>query len=153
MSKALLLLANRLDRVNGYPAEADEPTINTSGSDDTPVAWFIITRAEGNKRPIHTYGDFIENVIRDRMERVNGISRVNVFGGSERELRVIVDPIKMAQYRLTVTHVLTAMRNCPLTPRSGRVPGGAYAPPPVRSSMLSRGLSPARSHHAPDVIM
>jgi HAE1 family hydrophobic/amphiphilic exporter-1 len=124
MSKALLLLANRLDRVNGYPAEADEPTIRTSGSDDTPVAWFIITRAKGNKRPIHTYGDFVEDVIRDRIERVNGISRVNVFGGSERELRVIVDPIKMAQYRLTVTHVLQALRNANASLTAGKVEEG-----------------------------
>jgi len=124
MSRALLLLANRLDRVNGYPSEADEPTINTSGSDDTPVAWFIITRAKGNTRPIHTHGDFVENVIRDRMERVKGISRVNVFGGSERELRVVVDPLRMAQYRLTVSQLLNALRRANAFNSAGKVEEG-----------------------------
>ncbi|MHA1536053.1 MAG: efflux RND transporter permease subunit [Alphaproteobacteria bacterium] len=110
MSKALLLLANRLDRVNGYPAEANEPTIRTSGSDDSPIAWFILRRMKGNTKPIHTNGDFVTDVIQDRLERVKGISRVNIFGGSERELRIIVDPGKMAAYRLTVTQVLAALR-------------------------------------------
>ena len=40
MDKALLLVANRLDRVNGYPDEADEPTLRTSGADDNSIAWF-----------------------------------------------------------------------------------------------------------------
>ncbi len=110
MSRALLLLANRLDRVNGYPAEANQPTIRTSGSDDSPIAWFILRRTKGNTRPIHTNGDFVTDVIQDRLERVKGISRVNIFGGSERELRIVVDPGKMAAYRLTVTQVLAALR-------------------------------------------
>ena len=33
MERALLLVANRLDRVDGYPIEAKEPTIRTSSSD------------------------------------------------------------------------------------------------------------------------
>lgn len=110
MDRALLLVANRLDRVSGYPEEVDEPTISTSGSDDNPIAWFIVTRVDGNTRPIHTYGDFADDVIRDRLERVNGVSRVNVYGGSERELRVVVDPERMARYRLTVPQVVDALR-------------------------------------------
>jgi multidrug efflux pump subunit AcrA (membrane-fusion protein) len=50
MDRALLLVSNRLDRVSGYPSEASEPTLSTSGSDDNPIAWMIITREEGNDR-------------------------------------------------------------------------------------------------------
>ena len=44
MDRALLLIANRLDRVTGYPEEADEPTLSTSGSEDNAIAWFVISR-------------------------------------------------------------------------------------------------------------
>ena len=37
MDKALLLVANRLDRVTGYPDEADEPTFKTSTTEDNPT--------------------------------------------------------------------------------------------------------------------
>src|SRR5210317_1304785 len=33
MDRALLLTANRLDRVSGYPEEADEPVLATAGSE------------------------------------------------------------------------------------------------------------------------
>ncbi|MDP6346039.1 MAG: efflux RND transporter permease subunit, partial [Alphaproteobacteria bacterium] len=110
MDRALLLVANRLDRVTGYPDEADEPTIRTSSSDDNPIGWYIIDRAKGNDRSIHTYGDLTDDIIRDRLERVPGVSRVNAYGGSERELRIVIDPQKMARYGLTVPHVVAALR-------------------------------------------
>jgi len=84
MDKALLLVANRLDRVTGYPEEADEPTFKTSSSDDNPIAWIVIRRVDGNTKEMDQYRDFVEDVIQDRIERVQGVSRVNVFGGSER---------------------------------------------------------------------
>ena len=92
MDRALLLVSNRLDRVTGYPDEADEPTLKTAGSEDNAIAWFIITREEGNERPIHEYGDFVENVVKDRIERVVGVGDVTIYGGSEREIEVVVEP-------------------------------------------------------------
>ncbi|MBT4490590.1 MAG: efflux RND transporter permease subunit, partial [Rhodospirillaceae bacterium] len=70
MDRALLLVANRLDRVTGYPDEANEPTIRTSSSDDNPIGWFIIDRLPGNETPIHTHLDLVDDLVRDRLERV-----------------------------------------------------------------------------------
>jgi HAE1 family hydrophobic/amphiphilic exporter-1 len=91
MDRALLLVSNRLDRVSGYPDEVDEPILDTAGSEDNAIAWFIVTRAEGNERPVHEFGDFVEDVVKDRIERVKGVSRVNVFGGGEREIQVTIE--------------------------------------------------------------
>ena len=55
MDRALLLVSNRLDRVTGYPDEAKEPTLDTAGSEDSPIAWFIVKRAEGIERPIYEF--------------------------------------------------------------------------------------------------
>lgn len=110
MERALLLVANRLDRVNGYPDEAKEPTMRTSSSDDNPITWIVFLRTNGNDREIHTYGDFVEDVVQDRLERVPGVSRVNVYGGSPTQMEVIVDPQRMARYGLTVTEVVQTLR-------------------------------------------
>ncbi len=124
MDRALLLVANRLDRVPTYPAEADEPTIQAASAEDQPIAWFILQRLPGNERPIHEYGDFIEDVIKDRLERVTGVARVNFFGGSERELRITVDPEKMARYGLTVPDVVNALRRANASVSAGDVEEG-----------------------------
>ncbi|MBL4721583.1 MAG: efflux RND transporter permease subunit [Alphaproteobacteria bacterium] len=110
MDKALLLVANRLDRVNGYPDEAYEPTLRSSGADDNAIAWFRLTRAKGVDKPIATFGDFAEDVVKERMERVPGVARVDVYGGGARELRIIVDPAKLARYGLTVPEIVARLR-------------------------------------------
>jgi len=124
MSRALLLVANRLDRVNGYPSEVDQPVLKTSGSDDNPITWMVLRRTKGNTTPINTYFDFAEDVIKDRLERVAGVSAVNVFGGSERELQVIVDPQKMARYRMTITEIIEALRRANASVSAGDLDEG-----------------------------
>jgi HAE1 family hydrophobic/amphiphilic exporter-1 len=110
MSQSLLLVSNRLDRVSGYPDEANEPALNTSGSDDSPIAWVLLTAQQGNTRAMPTYGDFVEDVIKDRIERIEGVSAVNVFGGVTRELQVVVDPRRLSLYGLTVPEVVRTLR-------------------------------------------
>ena len=124
MDRALLLVANRLDRVNGYPDETDEPTLDTAGSDDSPIAWFIVRRAKGNDRPVHELGDFVEDVIKDRIERVPGVSRVNVYGGSEQEIHVTVEPQLLARYGLTVSDMVQALRAANASVSAGDVDEG-----------------------------
>jgi len=124
MDKALLLVANRLDRVNGYPDETDEPTLDTAGAEDSPIAWFIVRRAAGNDRPVHEFGDFIEDIIRDRIERVPGVSRVNVYGGSEEEIHVTVEPRLLARYGLTISDVTGALRAANASISAGDVDEG-----------------------------
>jgi len=110
MDKALLLVSNRLDRVTDYPDEAGKPTLNTSGSEDNPIAWFRIVSTKGDERPINTYGKFAEDVIQERIERVPGVGGSDVYGGSEREMRIIIDPVRMARYELTVPQVVDRLR-------------------------------------------
>lgn len=110
MGDILLLVSNRLDRVGGYPSEAGEPTLNTSGSDDSPIAWVMVRAAEGNIRPLPEFGDFVEDVVKERLERVNGVSTVNVFGGVSRELQITIRPEELARLGLTIPAVVQRLR-------------------------------------------
>jgi len=124
MDRALVLVANRLDRVSDMPGDAAEPIISSAGSEDQPIAWFILSRQPGNERDIHTYGDFVEDVIQERLERVSGVARVNMFGGTTRELRITVDPERMARYGLTVTGIAEALRRSNASISAGDVEEG-----------------------------
>ena len=124
MDRALLLVANRLDRVSGYPDEVDQPTLDTAGSEDNAIAWFIMNRSAGNNRPIHEFGDFVEDIIKERIERVPGVSRVDVYGGSERQIEIIVAPELLARYRLTVPALATALRAANASMSAGDVVEG-----------------------------
>ena len=124
MDRSLVLVANRLDRVPERPSDSAEPIISSAGSEDQPIAWFILSRQPGNERPIHTYGDFVEDVIQERLERVAGVARVNMFGGTQRELRITVDPDRMARYGLTVTEIAESLRRANASISAGDVEEG-----------------------------
>ena len=54
---------------------------------------------------------FAEDKIEARFERVKGIANANVLGGRELEFRVVVNPSKLASYKLTIDDLHTALRN------------------------------------------
>ncbi|MBI1386259.1 MAG: MMPL family transporter [Rhizobiales bacterium] len=110
MDRALLLVANQLNRVSSYPEEADRPTFKTSGAEDNPIAWMVLKRQPGNTTPIGEFGDFVNDTVKERFERVEGIALVHVYGGVERELQIVVDPERLARYRLTIPDLLGRLR-------------------------------------------
>ena len=126
MGQALLLVANRLDRVTDYPEEADEPSLSTASAEDNAIAWFIVRHDPdaAAKPEVHTFGDFVEDVIQDRVERVQGVARTTLYGGSERELQIVVDPEKMARYGLTVPEVVARLREADASITAGDVDEG-----------------------------
>ncbi|MEM8687507.1 MAG: efflux RND transporter permease subunit [Pseudomonadota bacterium] len=124
MDRALLLVANRLDRVSGYPDEVEEPTLSLAGAEDNAIAWFYMTRQEGNDRPIHEYGQFLKDVVQERIERVQGVSEVTAYGGSDPELQIIVEPATLASYGLTVSEMVQSLRRANAALSAGDVDEG-----------------------------
>jgi len=124
MDRALLLVSNRLARVSSYPDEANEPTLATSGSDDNPIAWFILKRLPGNTRPIEEYGDFAEDIVKERLERVDGVSGVNVYGGASREMQIIISPERLARYGLTIPAIVDRLRRESISLSAGDIEEG-----------------------------
>lgn len=124
MTETLLLVSNRLGRVDGYPDEASEPTLDTSGSDDSPIAWVLLTAAPGNTTPLPHYGDFVEDVVKDRIERVAGVSAVNVFGGVTRELQIVIRPEDLSRFGLTIPEIVAKLRSENISVSAGDVDEG-----------------------------
>lgn len=122
--RALLLVANRLDRISSYPDEASEPVLSTSGTEDNAVAWFVLTRAEGNTRDMTSYGDFLADVVQERLERVDGVAGVNIFGDTPREMTITVTPQALARYGMTVSEVLRRLRSANASITGGDVEEG-----------------------------
>ena len=122
--RALLLVANRLARVSGYPEEVDEPVLSTSGTEDNAIAWFVITRLDGNTRDMTSYGDFLADVLQERIERVKGVAGVNIFGETKREMSITVTPESLARYGMTVSEVLRRLRAANASITGGEVEEG-----------------------------
>lgn len=97
LQRALIEVINRLNQVARYPNDVTEPRI-FAGQDSfgTAIAWFSLTAAEGNTRPMASYSDFMREVVQARIERVPGISNSNAYGGRDNEVRITFDPYEAA---------------------------------------------------------
>ncbi len=97
LQRALLEVLNSLNQVPRYPNDVTEPRI-FAGQDSfgSSIAWFALTRAPGNTRPMPSYNDFVREVVQARIERVNGIANSNAYGGRDNEVRITIDPYEAA---------------------------------------------------------
>ncbi len=106
LNRALIEVINRLNQVPRYPADVTEPTVRV-GSDrfgDT-IAWFDIRTLPGNDRPVIEYQDFIDEIVKERLERLPGVSSANPRGGRPFEVRITFDPYQAAAIGVDLTRV------------------------------------------------
>ncbi|WP_258358825.1 efflux RND transporter permease subunit [Moorella sulfitireducens] len=118
MDFAALNIREKVDQVGGFlPDGADEP---------------VIVKFDPNMMPVMTlavYGDMdeqrlkalVENTIKSRLERLEGVASVNVTGGLEREIQVLVDPARLQLYGLSISQVVQALGTENRTFSAGKV--------------------------------
>jgi multidrug efflux pump subunit AcrB len=112
LERALIDVMSALNQVPNYPADVSEPVISVGGSNPyTAIAWFALKPINGNNRDIVSYQDYVEEVIQTRIERVNGISKTNAFGGVSSELRITFDPYKAAALGLNIPGLAQKLAN------------------------------------------
>ncbi|MDY0351967.1 MAG: efflux RND transporter permease subunit [Desulfobulbaceae bacterium] len=110
LDDALLRVSNKLNEVTDYPDTADRPKIEAAGAQSSPVIWMMLKTSPENTEHINRFRTFFEDSIRQRLERVKGVGSLFVFGGTENELHITIDPEKMARYKVTINQVSDAVR-------------------------------------------
>jgi len=110
LDTALLRVSNKMNEVPSYPENVEKPVIKATGSAASPVIWMVLKTLPGNEQPINTYSTFFENEIRQYIERVDGVADLFVFGGTEKEMHIVVDAEKLAAHSLTMSDVTNALQ-------------------------------------------
>ena len=108
---ALREVSDKLREVESYPENVDEPVIEASDPESSDfIAWYVLTTEDKNY-DIRKFYDVADDKIKPILERVPGISEVNILGGLEREVQIQFDAAKMANHKLTVQQLYNAIRN------------------------------------------
>jgi multidrug efflux pump subunit AcrB len=113
ITEMLIRVNNALSQVPAYPENVDEPRIYANSFSSNAFMFFSITPLPGNPRQLDMdlTLDFVEDNVKPRMARVPGVSEVNVYGGAERQVQILVDPARLAQRGLTLGDVREAIRS------------------------------------------
>lgn len=106
MDFAALEMRERLDLIQGYlPDTAERPQVFKFDPSMNPIFQFNI----GGTGDLADIRRFAEDVIAPRLESIEGVASVTIEGGSEREIRVEVDPVRLEQYNITLETVHQAL--------------------------------------------
>ena len=113
ITEALIRVNNAITQVPGYPENVDEPRITSSSFSSNSFMYFSIEPVEGNPKNLdmRTMRDFLEDNVQMFLERVPGVDSVRLRGGEERQMKIFVDPIRLAERGISLTDVRNAIRS------------------------------------------
>lgn len=110
MEQTLIEVISRMTRVANLPQDARPPRVMLGGGrGNTPALTFFFLQAlPGNGQDITEYVDFTNDVIRPRIEAVEGVASVETFTEQNREeLQIRYDPIKAAEYGIEIPRLIS----------------------------------------------
>jgi HAE1 family hydrophobic/amphiphilic exporter-1 len=111
----------RLERMREkMPPGVAVPYIRRYNSADSPIVYLAL---ETDLSPVKATL-LVENVIAPRLERINGVARVRVRGGTRREIHVELDRQKLEAMNMSVNEVLQALRNDNINQPAGNFQAG-----------------------------
>jgi len=111
ITRALQEVSDKLREVPEYPADVDEPVISASDiASENAIAWIILDSTDPNYNVPEAF-DFADKRVKPYLERVSGISRMNIYGGREREVQVRINPHRLALRGITFNELYDSLRN------------------------------------------
>ena len=84
----------------------------------------VVRIAVSAPRSLREVTDTADKRIKKNIESLNGVGKVEIIGGREREIQIYVDPDKMRAYNVTVAEIADAMRMQNMEVPGGRVDEG-----------------------------
>lgn len=97
------------------PTDADPPIVQNFDPGSIPVVTIAVS-GPGSQRDISEY---VDKVLRRRLETVYGVGQVLVIGARPRQINVVVDNAKLASQGLTAAQVVAALQA-----QNIQIPGG-----------------------------
>ena len=77
----------------------------------------------GGAVPVRDLSDLAEHEVKERLERIPGVGAVKILGAREREIRIWLDPLRLAGYGLAIQDVADTLRTENAELASGRIEG------------------------------
>ncbi|SIT07873.1 efflux RND transporter permease subunit [Belliella pelovolcani] len=114
------------DKVSGaqrnLPPDADPPVVSKADADSQPI---VFLNVQSNKRNLLELSDLANNIFKERLQTIPGVSTVQIWGEKQYAIRLRMDPLRMASYGVTPVDVLNKVQSENVELPSGRIEGSA----------------------------
>lgn len=102
--------------INELPDTAERPTVEKFDPLVVPVMYLVLTSDSMDSRDMY---EFADKKLKNELAKVQGVATVDIIGGQERQINVLLDPMRMKQYYITVQDVVDRIANM-----NRNIPGG-----------------------------
>ncbi len=92
------------------PSDIKEPQIIKITETTAPVLVVAMSPKEGSSLSLEDIRDLASTRIKHRLLKTQGIANVDIFGGYEKELQIIVDKKRLDSYHLSLANVIAALQ-------------------------------------------
>lgn len=124
---------DRVSRTLGnLPPDIDPPVVAKADADASPII-FLNVRSE--ERDLLELSDIANRIFKERLQTIDGLSSIQIWGEKKYSMRLWIDPVKLASYNLTPLDVSTALATENVELPSGRIEGRS-----AELSIRTRGL-------------
>jgi len=99
---------SKVGQINSQlPDDAETPIISKIETGEIPIIWLAL---RGN-RTLQDLSVYAKNVVKRKLETINGVGSVVIGGEQERNIRVNLDFDRMSAFGITVQDIVSAFRN------------------------------------------
>ncbi len=116
-------IRDRLDRIiSRLPDEASRPSLRKYDMSATPVIMMGVT----SDLDVLELRRILEEQVSYRLERVDGVASVSIWGGRSREIHINIDPLKMNALRIPLDQVISSVRAANINQPTGNIYRGNH---------------------------
>jgi HAE1 family hydrophobic/amphiphilic exporter-1 len=87
------------------PLDIEEPIVSQVDPDASPIMSVML----GGPVSLKELSDLAENVVAERLERLPGVGSVSIVGARQREVRIWLDPVRLAGYGIAIDDVRSTL--------------------------------------------
>lgn len=107
MTRALIDIISRLNRLRPLPGNADRPNVSLGewGDANDQLIEYFVEQLEGDEEDLVRNKRYLREVIRPEVAGLYGVSRVSMFdtsGNASDQLQIVVDPYKAAELGIDI---------------------------------------------------
>ncbi len=107
MDNAANDVRDRVSRaIRNLPPDADPPIISKA---DANAETILTVTVQSTKRDLLELTDIANNVVKERLQTIQGVSLVNIWGEKRCAMRLYLDPKKLAAFNVTPSDIRNAL--------------------------------------------
>ena len=124
---------DKVSRAQRYlPKDCDPPTVSKADADASPIMQIAI---RSSKRSLMELSEIAELTVKERLQTIENVSSVDIWGEKRYSMRLWLDPTKMAGYGVTPLDIKEAVDN-----ENVELPAGSIEGNTMELSIRTMGL-------------